>query len=112
MFLAAGHRSLIRAGLGALMLAGILSVLLTRKVLRPLAQMSESTRRITAGDYTARVLIASNDEVVQVATAFNSWGMLKSWPRSSGIFSRTPGKIRRLEGPSGSLPNALQRASD
>jgi YD repeat-containing protein len=112
MFLAATHRSLIRASLGALMLAGILSFLLPRTVLRPLAQMSESTRRIAAGDYTARVLTASIDEVGQVAMTYNSWGMLKSWRRSSGIFSRTPGNIRRLEGPSGSLPNALRRASD
>jgi two-component system, OmpR family, sensor histidine kinase BaeS len=71
MFLAASHRSLIWASLGALTLAGILSFLLTRKVLRPLAQMSESTTRIAAGDYTARVLTASNDEVGQVAMAFN-----------------------------------------
>jgi two-component system sensor histidine kinase BaeS len=78
MFLAAGHQSLIRAGFGALTLAGILSFLLTRKVLRPLGQMSESMRWIAAGDYTARVLTASNDEVGQVATAFNSWGMWKS----------------------------------
>jgi signal transduction histidine kinase len=71
MFLAAGHRALIWASLGALTLAGILSFLLTRKVLRPLAEMSESTRRIAAGDYTARVLTPANDEVGQVALALN-----------------------------------------
>lgn len=71
MFLAAGHRSLIWASVAALTLAGILSFLLTRKVLRPLAQMTESTRQIAAGDYTARVPTPSNDEVGQVATAFN-----------------------------------------
>jgi two-component system, OmpR family, sensor histidine kinase BaeS len=71
MFLAAGHRALIWASLGALTLAGILSFLLTRKVLHPLAQMGESTRRIAAGDYTARVLTPSNDEVGLVARAFN-----------------------------------------
>lgn len=71
MFVAAVHRSLIWASLGALALAGVLSFLLTRKVLRPLAQMTESTRKIAAGDYTARVRIPSHDEVGQVAMAFN-----------------------------------------
>jgi two-component system sensor histidine kinase BaeS len=71
MFLAAGHRALIWASLGALTLAGILSFLLTRKVLRPLAEMSDSTRRIAAGDYTARVLTPTNDEVGRVALALN-----------------------------------------
>ena len=71
MFLAAGHRALIWASLEALTLVGILSFLLTRKVLHPLAQMSESTRRIAAADYAARVLTPSNDEVGRVAMAFN-----------------------------------------
>jgi HAMP domain-containing protein len=71
MFLAAGHRALIWASLGALTLAGFLSFLLTRKVLRPLAEMSESTRRIAAGDYTARVLTPANDEVGHGALALN-----------------------------------------
>jgi two-component system sensor histidine kinase BaeS len=71
VFLAAVHRSLIWASLAALAIAGILSFLLTRKVLHPLAQMTESTRKIAAGDYTVRVPAPSNDEFGKVAMAFN-----------------------------------------
>jgi signal transduction histidine kinase len=71
MFLDATHRSLIWATLGTLVLAVILSFLLTKKVLAPLSQMTAITRKIAAGDYTAQARISSADEVGQLATAFN-----------------------------------------
>lgn len=71
MFLDATHRSLIWASLATLALAVIFSFLLTKKVLTPLSQMIGITRKIASGDYTARVRISSNDEVGQLATAFN-----------------------------------------
>lgn len=71
MFLDATHRSLIWATLLTLGLAAILSLLLTKRVLAPLTQMTEITRQIATGDYTARVQIASSDEVAQLAAAFN-----------------------------------------
>jgi len=71
MFLDATHRSLIWATLATLSLAVILSFLLTKKVLNPLTQMTGITRKIAAGDYTAQVRISSEDEVGQLATAFN-----------------------------------------
>jgi signal transduction histidine kinase len=71
MFLDAIHRYLIQTSLVAVALAVLLSFLLTRKVLRPLSDMSAVTRKIAAGDYTARVVTASRDEVGQLALAFN-----------------------------------------
>lgn len=71
MFVSAVHRYLLWASLGALLLAAILSFLLFRKVLRPLHQMTEITRRIAAGDYSGKVPMASRDEVGQLAAAFN-----------------------------------------
>lgn len=71
MFLEATHRALIAATIGALLLAGLLSLLLTKKVLRPLTQMAESAKRITSGDYTTRVEVASQDEVGRLGDAFN-----------------------------------------
>ena len=53
MFLDAVHRYLIQASLAAVALGLILSLLLTRKVLKPLSRMAEVTRRVAAGDYTA-----------------------------------------------------------
>ena len=71
MFLNATHRSLVWATLTTLALAVILSFLLTKKVLTPLSQMTGITKKIAAGDYTAKVRIPSKDEVGQLATAFN-----------------------------------------
>ncbi len=71
MFLDAVHRYLIWASLGALVLAAGLGFLLTRKVLRPLSQMTEVSRQIAAGDYGARVRVASQDEIGRLGNAFN-----------------------------------------
>ena len=54
-FLTAVHRYLLWASLVALGLAFLLSYLLTRRVLRPLVQMSEASRQIAAGNFSARV---------------------------------------------------------
>lgn len=71
MFLGAVHRYLLWASLAALALAVALGLLLTRTVLRPLSQMTDLSGRIAAGDYTARVEVASGDEVGRLAAAFN-----------------------------------------
>ena len=71
MFLSAVHRYLIWASLSALLLAIFLSFLLIRRVLEPLSQMTEITKRIASGDYSASIPVASKDEVGQLATAFN-----------------------------------------
>lgn len=71
MFLSSAHRYLIWASVFALVLAGVLSFLLTRRVLSPLSQMIGITQKIASGDYTGRVPIPSKDEVGQLATAFN-----------------------------------------
>ncbi len=71
MFLSSIHYYLIWASLAALFLAFILSYLLTRKVLKPLSQMSAVTRDIAAGNFTARVDVAGNDEVGQLGVSFN-----------------------------------------
>jgi signal transduction histidine kinase len=71
MFLDAVHRYLIRASLFALAFAVLCSFFLTRKVLRPLSQMTEVIKQIAAGDYTARAQLTSKDEVGQLAVSFN-----------------------------------------
>jgi signal transduction histidine kinase len=71
IFLDAIHRYLVQAGLFALVLATVLSLLLTRQVLRPLARMAEVTRRVAAGDLSARVETRSRDEVGRLAASFN-----------------------------------------
>ena len=71
MFTDAVHRYLIWATLASIALAALLSFVLVKRVLGPLQQMIETTRKIAAGDYSARVPIKSLDEVGQLAQAFN-----------------------------------------
>ncbi len=71
MFLTAVHHYLIWATVAALCLAFVLSYLLTRRVLRPLSQMTSITRQIAAGDYSARVDVVTQDEVGELGMAFN-----------------------------------------
>lgn len=71
MFLTAIHRYLIWASLAAFALALILNYFLTRRVLRPLFQMTAITRLVAKGNYTERVDVVSLDEVGQLAQSFN-----------------------------------------
>lgn len=71
MFLVAVHRYIIWSGCVALVCAGLFSLALTRKVLRPLSQMTAISKQIATGDYSAQVQPISNDEVGQLATSFN-----------------------------------------
>jgi len=71
MFVASVHSYLIDASIVAAVLAAILSFLLTRTVLRPLSQMTEVTKRVSSGDYSARVEVRSQDEVGQLGHSFN-----------------------------------------
>jgi two-component system sensor histidine kinase BaeS len=71
MFIHAVHRYLIWASLAALGLAVTLSFLLLRRVLGPLMQMMDTTKKIAQGDYSVKVPVRSQDEIGQLARAFN-----------------------------------------
>lgn len=71
MFLTSIHHYLIWASLAALALAFLLSFLLTRRVLRPLSQMTSIAGAMAAGSFNARVDVTSRDEVGQLGVAFN-----------------------------------------
>lgn len=71
MFLSAVHRYLLWAFGLALVLALVLSFLLTRKVLRPLSQMAAISGQFAEGNFKARVAVASRDEVGRLGSAFN-----------------------------------------
>ena len=71
MFLHAAHRYLLWASVAAFVLALVLSLLLTRRVLSPLGRLIEMTSRISSGDYSARVDLAHGGEFTMLASAFN-----------------------------------------
>lgn len=71
MFIDSVHHYLIQASVVAVGLAAIFSYLLTKKVLRPLSEMAEATRKIAAGDYSGRVHVTSRDEIGELGLVFN-----------------------------------------
>jgi signal transduction histidine kinase len=71
MFVDAVHRYLIWASLGALVLAVGFSFLLMQRTLNPLTRMTDITKKIASGDYSAGIPVKSQDEVGQLALAFN-----------------------------------------
>jgi signal transduction histidine kinase len=71
MFVSAVHRYLVWACLAAVVLAALLSFWMLRRALTPLTRMTVTTEEIAAGNFSSRVPAASNDEVGQLARAFN-----------------------------------------
>lgn len=71
MFVSAVHRYLLWACLGAAILAAVLSFFMMRRLLAPLSGMTRTTREIAAGDFSTRIPPGPQDEVGQLARAFN-----------------------------------------
>jgi two-component system sensor histidine kinase BaeS len=58
-------------GLGAIVVAALAAVLLTRWMLRPVRHIAAATHRLAAGDYQTRLKIATHDEIGSLADDFN-----------------------------------------
>src|SRR5262249_5014545 len=71
------------AALGVLLLGLFLSATFTRRLLRPLAELSQATRRIGQGDFTARAQVRGTDELAQLAPDFNALASHSSEYRNS-----------------------------
>jgi len=71
LFIAAMGRSLVLASLAAAGVGLLLSLLLFRRVVRPVGGMMAMAERIAAGDYSARARGAGPDEIGRLAEALN-----------------------------------------
>jgi signal transduction histidine kinase len=71
LFVAAMTRSLVLASLVAGVVGLILSLVLFRRVVRPLGGMMTMAERIAAGEYAARATVASPDEIGRLADSLN-----------------------------------------
>jgi signal transduction histidine kinase len=71
MFLHATTTTLVWTSLGAFALALAASLVLTRRILRPIRGMGAIAGRIAAGDYSQRVDVVPGDEVGELVGAFN-----------------------------------------
>ncbi len=70
-FLRTTRRSLWLAGLSAMAVAILLSVLLLRQVTRPLRRLDAATRRIARGEFDERVGTYTSDEIGRLAQSFD-----------------------------------------
>lgn len=71
MFLDSMHRYLAWASAVAVLLAALVSYVLSNRVLHPLKEVSHAIHRMSAGDRDARARALSNDEIGELAEAFN-----------------------------------------
>lgn len=63
--------SLALAGLGGALLALVLSYLLARRLTRPIAELAEATRRLSAAEPGVTVPIHGDDELADLGKSFN-----------------------------------------
>lgn len=70
-FYASVKRSFIWAALGATLVAVILSLIISRRIVNPTKKIIDATKEIAAGDYSKRVEINSGDEIGELGIALN-----------------------------------------
>ena len=64
--------SVVLAGLGGALLAALLSVLLARRLTRPIAALSQATGRLAEGATGVAVPVDGTDELAQLGRSFNA----------------------------------------
>jgi signal transduction histidine kinase len=72
VFLAAVNRSVLVGALIAGLAAVAVTLLLSSRIFRPIERLTEAAERMEKGDLTVRVEVATEDEIGQLAHAFNS----------------------------------------
>jgi class 3 adenylate cyclase len=65
------RRALVLGGSGALLLAALMGIWLSRSLTRPMRSLVEATVRVADGDYSAEVDVTSHDEMGALGNAFN-----------------------------------------
>ncbi|MDY7226358.1 methyl-accepting chemotaxis protein [Hyalangium rubrum] len=66
------QRRLVMAAFAALLLVGLVGLVFSRLVVRPIGALSEAARRVARGDLRFTVPVSSEDEVGQLGQAFNT----------------------------------------
>jgi len=72
VFLAAINRALLLAAVAAGLAAVLLTAGLSRRILGPVSTLTAAARRMERGDLSQRVEVQSNDEIGELARAFNA----------------------------------------
>ncbi len=71
LFLARTNQSLLYATLGAMAIALVISLVLTRGLTRPLRELTSAIRHTAKGEFGRQVKVHSKDEIGQLARDFN-----------------------------------------
>jgi signal transduction histidine kinase len=71
LFLQRTNEALVFASLGALLVALLMGILLARTLSGPLQALTQAAHSITQGKLEQQVKVSSNDEIGQLASAFN-----------------------------------------
>jgi methyl-accepting chemotaxis protein len=78
-FRAGYNEALTYAILAAILVAVLLGLFFSRKVIAPLRAMTQASQRIAEGHYEERVEVRGEDELAELAARFNL--MAANWPR-------------------------------
>ena len=74
----------------ALVLSLIVAVFLSRRLTRPVTNLTDAVTRVRGGDYEASVMVTSNDEIGELSLAFNELvGELEEKARLRSILDRS-----------------------
>ena len=71
LYLRRTNEALIFAGMGALLVALIMGIVLARTLTSPLQLLTSAVQNITKGQLEQQVKVSSNDEIGQLAASFN-----------------------------------------
>jgi len=73
-FKAAVNESLLFSSIAAFVIAGILSILISRQITKPLISITDASQEIAKGNYNQRVQVTTDngDELAQLGHSFNS----------------------------------------
>lgn len=92
--LANSRRAFTVAALVAGLLAGIVGLIVSRGMTAPLAELTEATERMSAGDLAVRAPVRSQDEIGQLARQFN--GMAGRLEQSFSALEAERDALRRF----------------
>lgn len=66
------HRRMVVTAVAALVVAGLVALTVSRRLARPIEELTRAAERIAAGDFEGRLPTGSNDEIGRLAGAFAS----------------------------------------
>ena len=71
-FIVAARRAVIHTSIWIMLAAIIAAYFISQKMVNPLRNMTDAAKKFGKGDFTQRVCVSGNDEVAELATAFNN----------------------------------------